>query len=445
MNHNKQHLESSSCIRTQPSNVEFYRKCGFTKAGNPFAKRVILPGGDDDVAVGEEESDGHHDRTKDKKKKKKKKKKNSSSSSSCASIETHCDLLKDIQKGLPLRKSNDKKISSSSKKGGIFTVWMTSEVLLDEEGVVGDKNNKIIPQELGAADSSSVEEAKLAAKRLRRKRNKQKRKKKKKQLQKQHGEEEEKEGGEEKEENTGSRKNDNSAAKDPEALRKAAANFPGIDLRSQSIDDIGESSVYGRVLRMGQLFFRLDRKKGIGLKPVRVKKGDKMLFVKTFKRSSGDTAEWPNGLHCLKCPFTTLTATENNKSGAFNVGYLALEQIVARTSQNKKQLAVRVLPVLIHPKAYEAIYQHVPGGNLLAPPTIPSVRGLKGYSETWNLHLEFREYVTEDFVENYSKRMANGRSVQTYKDKRGNVLGAVFNSEKDDNNGNKKKQDLKNE
>mmetsp|Transcript_43539 Transcript_43539/g.72338 ORF Transcript_43539/g.72338 Transcript_43539/m.72338 type:complete len:133 (+) Transcript_43539:95-493(+) len=75
MNHNKQHLESSSCIRTQPSNVEFYRKCGFTKAGNPFAKRVILPGGDDDVAVGEEESDGHHDRTKDKKKKKKKKQK----------------------------------------------------------------------------------------------------------------------------------------------------------------------------------------------------------------------------------------------------------------------------------------------------------------------------------------------------------------------------------
>jgi len=163
--------------------------------------------------------------------------------------------------------------------------------------------------------------------------------------------------------------------------------------------------VHGRVLRMGQLFFRIDRKKNIGLTPVRVRKGDKMLFVKTFKRSSADTAGWPNGLHCLKCPFTTLTATESNKSGAFNYGYVALEQIVARTTQNKKQLAVRVLPVLIHPKAYEAIYEHVPGGKLLAAPSTASSRGLKSYSDTWNMHLEFRQYVTEDFVENYSKRV----------------------------------------
>jgi len=47
--------------------------------------------------------------------------------------------------------------------------------------------------------------------------------------------------------------------------------------------------------------------------------------------------------------------------------------------------------------------------------------------------------------------MAKGRSVQTYKDKRGNVLGAVFNTEKqhqqqDANKGDdKKKQDLKDE
>jgi len=228
-----------------------------------------------------------------------------------------------------------------------------------------------------------------------------------------------------------------SVPKEPsEQLKAAAAEFKGINLAEQVLEDLGETTVHGHVYRMGQLFFRVHNERHVGLGPVKVKKGDRLLFVKTFKRSASDQAEWPNGLHCLKCPFTLQSATDTNNANDFNYGYMALHQIINRTAGNRKQLAVRVLPVLIHPKVYGIIYHHVPGGHLLPRPlTSINVRSLKSYSETWNNHLEFRQYVTEDFVENYSKRMSKGRSCQTFKDKRGNVLGAVFRDKEEKSEG----------
>ena len=87
---------------------------------------------------------------------------------------------------------------------------------------------------------------------------------------------------------------------------------------------------------------------------------------------------------------------------------MCLHQIVLRSSENKKQLCVRVMPVLIHAKAYSVIHSLVPGGSGLPEPS--SKKPIKrGYAETWNaaLKIDFREYVTNDFVTNYRNRVSS--------------------------------------
>uniref|UniRef100_A0A7S3YQJ6 Uncharacterized protein n=2 Tax=Lotharella globosa TaxID=91324 RepID=A0A7S3YQJ6_9EUKA len=182
---------------------------------------------------------------------------------------------------------------------------------------------------------------------------------------------------------------------------------------------------------MGQFFFKEKGAKiPVGVGPVRVKKGDRLGFIRAFKRKPQDVASWPNGLHCMTCPITNKTASDKTKE--FNWGYMALNQIVSKTTQGK-QLAVRVMPVLIHPQAYEMMYKHVPGAKTcLSPPSSSSSNSnstSRGYAETWDASRSFRQLVTDDFVENYSKRMAKGRKVQNHKDRLGNVVGVVFDQQ----------------
>mmetsp|Transcript_10983 Transcript_10983/g.16412 ORF Transcript_10983/g.16412 Transcript_10983/m.16412 type:complete len:466 (-) Transcript_10983:128-1525(-) len=208
-------------------------------------------------------------------------------------------------------------------------------------------------------------------------------------------------------------------------LAEAVASFSGIDLTTQEVEYLGEQKPYGKICRLGQYFFNCDGKEQ---KRVPVRKTDRINLVKTFKKSPADKADWPNGLHCLTCPFTKQKASA--KSSAFSSGCLALEQIVSRATGNPKQLAVRVMPVLIHPQAYDVIRRYVPGGQHLRP---LSAGMLKNFTEAWNSSLGFRQYVTDDFVSNYSKRMRRGRKLTTKKDAEGNVAQIVFS----DNDGKK--------
>jgi len=102
-----------------------------------------------------------------------------------------------------------------------------------------------------------------------------------------------------------------------------------------------------------------------------------------------------------------------------------------------KQLAVRVMPVLIHPQAYEMLYANVPGGKIYLPP--PSNKpSSRGYAESWDSSRSFRQFVTDDFVDNYSKRMAKGRKVHNHKDRLGNVVGVVFDQQAKEGKGDEK-------
>ncbi|GAB5368386.1 hypothetical protein AAMO2058_001314800 [Amorphochlora amoebiformis] len=187
-------------------------------------------------------------------------------------------------------------------------------------------------------------------------------------------------------------------------LKELAPSFIGLDLENQEIEDLGYDQNLGRIT---------------------VRAGDRISFVKAYKRSPDDTAEWPNGLHCLQCPLTHTPFSHKTKH---SVGVLALHQIVRKTKSNPKKLAVRVMPVLITLEAYEVVRSLVPGGEALGA----LAKGKpKGYVEAWQASTGFRQYVTDDFLQNYSKRLGKGRDVRRLRDNQGNVLQVSFKDKKE--------------
>ena len=206
----------------------------------------------------------------------------------------------------------------------------------------------------------------------------------------------------------------------------SARTFPGLKVAVLRAEAVPAPRVLGHVVRVGPYFFRTEALR------VSVRKADKFNMMRAFKARPGDQADWPNGLHSLTCP-VTLRRALSQSDPKFSNGVLALEQIVtqARTAAGKKKrLALRVMPVVFHLDAYAAIRESTRGAAVLLPALDAKAARGPNLSDVWGSCDEFRQFVTNDYVDNYQKRKARGRAALKRVDMAGNIIEVKFADKK---------------
>jgi len=167
---------------------------------------------------------------------------------------------------------------------------------------------------------------------------------------------------------------------------------------------------------------------------VSISRSDLISFAKAFKPKAQDTANWPSGLTCVEC------AVCQSKP---STGVLAVQKhlrLVLVNSPGKKakqkQITCRMMPKIFCFDCYQSLSKTLINTMRKAPGLLPlttSQTSGNSHPSIWSIWVSMRilvDQLSQNFVENMSNSLANGRETDSFEINEFGQERIVFESRK---------------